>query len=130
MSSPAPRRSQRNSASATPVRATRNSRQVRSSPAIHEGHDPSRDVGTPSRVPEEPEGQATPRASRPPVLSSSPLFFQSSPIRGPAGGNAAENGRMDISSPLRQTSLAEATPRQGLQVPGGTPKKLASCLSP
>lgn len=117
MSSPAPRRSQRNSASATPVRPTRNSQQIRSSPMVP---DRSRDQETPSTAPGQAQGQETPRASRQPVLSSSPLFFHSSPVNGPAGANVTGNGRMDISSPLRQTSLADSTPRQRLQAPGGT----------
>lgn len=116
MSSPAPRRSQRNSASATPMRSTRNSQQLRSSPVVP---DRSGDQGTPSMTPGQSRRQETPRASRQPVLSSSPLFFRSSPVNETGGANGTRNERMDISSPLRQTSLANSTPRQQLQAPGG-----------
>ncbi|OKL55618.1 DNA replication licensing factor mcm4 [Talaromyces atroroseus] len=97
MSSPASRRGRppRSSANSTP-RSTR-SQQIASSPQSNT--------------------QATPRASRRlqnenAVPSSSPLMFpSSSPVR---AGNRAEQTRMDISSPVRESSVAEdgeTTPR-------------------
>lgn len=68
---------------------------------------------TPSRRSQD----ATPRQSRPaPPQSSSPLFYQSSPAArgGLANGTGQEsgpNGIHDISSPLRQMSVADSTPR-------------------
>ncbi|OAA54322.1 cell division control protein 54 [Niveomyces insectorum RCEF 264] len=91
MSSPARRRSSRNSQAGTPNRSLRSS-QPRSSPAPG-----------PSNA-----GQAagTPRAARAPSsqLQSSPLFYQSSPAvaDGPAGANG-------VSSPLRQMSNTQST---------------------
>lgn len=94
MSSPARRgRPPRSTASSTP-RSTR-SQQVSSTPQSNANG-----------------SQATPRASRRlpnenTVPSSSPLMYQSSsPVRG-------EQTRMDISSPIRESSLAdgETTPR-------------------
>ena len=102
MSSPTSRRSQRNSSTATPARSTRNS-QVQ--------------LGSPSGVMADQEQQiptqATPRASRQGVPSSSPLFFRSSPVVGrtvPSGATDA----MDLSSPLKHASTAidgDRTPR-------------------
>lgn len=95
MSSPASRRGRppRSTASSTP-RSTR-SQQVSSTPQSNANG-----------------SQATPRASRRlqnenTVPSSSPLMYQSSsPVR-------AEQTRMDISSPIRESSVAdgETTPR-------------------
>lgn len=53
--------------------------------------------------------QETPQARRQNVPSSSPLFFQSSPAA--PNGNANGNSHVDISSPLKQTSVAGSTPR-------------------
>lgn len=100
MSSPASRRSNRNRQSATPVRSP---------------------LGNKSPIqPEEPRAQTTPRASRQAPPASSPLFYgSSSPANG--GDRPVSNERMDISSPLRQTSFAdrESTPRPRAPPPGG-----------
>ena len=107
MSSPASRRSQRNSASVTPAHSTRSNRTAH------------------------PHGsQATPRASRQPnIPSSSPLFFNSSPSHGIVAAEGANGtnginglnggGGIDVSSPLRQMSVADITPRGRAQAPGG-----------
>ena len=62
--------------------------------------------------------QATPQATRQNVPSSSPLFFHSSPAapNGNANGTTNGNANMDISSPLKQVSVAGSTPRAP---PGG-----------
>jgi len=85
MSSPASRRSQRNS---TPARSTRSS-VARSSPA------PAGPSG------ENASQRDTPRQSQASRLASSPMFFQSSPINGSAANGA--------SSPLRQMSNTQST---------------------
>ena len=59
--------------------------------------------------------QGTPQARRQNIPSSSPLFFQSSPAV--PNGNANGSGNIDISSPLKQASVANSTPRAP---PGGT----------
>ncbi|CAF9906923.1 MAG: hypothetical protein HETSPECPRED_006994 [Heterodermia speciosa] len=119
MSSPASRRAQWNSASATPARSTRSNRTAQLN-----GSD------------------ATPRAShRNNIPSSSPLFFNSSPAgvaTNPNRVNAAndlnsqsETGKMGISSPLRQMSVTDSTPRGGGQAPGeSSPIRYASSSSP
>jgi len=112
MSSPASRRSKRNSASATPTRSTRNSAQPASSPAAAVA--PS----SPAAQEEPNQSQRTPRASQQNVASSSPLFFRSSPVNGAANMNG--NDAMQISSPLKQVSIAGSTPRGRVQPPGGT----------
>ncbi|KAJ9142209.1 DNA helicase [Pleurostoma richardsiae] len=96
MSSQTPRRSQRNSQSATPSSRSQRGSQARSSP-------------TPAGEEASPNGSqtaATPRASRTTrasQLASSPMFFpQSSPA---AGGN----GAAAPSSPLRQMSNTQST---------------------
>ena len=66
--------------------------------------------------------QGTPQAARQNVPSSSPLFFQSSPAA--PNGNANGNAKMEISSPLKQVSVAGSTPRAP---PGG---KLRTCKRP
>lgn len=58
--------------------------------------------------------QGTPQARRQNMPSSSPLFFQSSPAA--PNENANGNSHVDISSPLKQTSVAGSTPRAP---PGG-----------
>lgn len=113
MSSPASRRSQRNSQSATPARISRTSQQPPSSPAA---------AVAPRQATSEQQdaNQGTPRVSRQNVPSSSPLFFRSSPVNGDATAHGAD--RMDISSPLRQASGAEdndGTPRGRPQPPDG-----------
>lgn len=91
MSSPAPRRSQRNSQSATPSRSLRSSQPPRSSPAPAEA---SSQNGSKN---------GTPRQARASQLASSPMFFQSSP----ANGNGSAAGAP--SSPLRQMSNTQST---------------------
>lgn len=108
MSSPASRRSQRNSVSATPQRSARSSQQAPS----------------PARSAHQNGSQATPRASRQNnIAASSPLIYHSSPLNGsqPTAGADEANGasRMNISSPLRQMSVADNTPRGRVQAPGG-----------
>ncbi|KAL8826345.1 MAG: hypothetical protein Q9191_003859 [Dirinaria sp. TL-2023a] len=127
MSSPASRRSQRNSISGTPARSTRSSQPVNS----------------PARSAQQNHSQATPRALRSNnVASSSPLFFDSSPVNGAPTANGARNfngatgatnaNGMDISSPLRQMSVADSTPRGRMQGGGAesSPIHYASSSSP
>ncbi|KAL9116820.1 MAG: hypothetical protein Q9187_006649, partial [Circinaria calcarea] len=129
MSTPGSRRSQRNSLTSTPVRATRNSQQAPTSPVAATA--PSQSG---ARVALSPQGnlQATPRVGRQDVPSSSPLFFRSSPVNGAGAVNG--NDGMDISSPLRQVSILgenELTPRARLQPPNdSSPIRYASSSSP
>jgi DNA replication licensing factor MCM4 len=115
MSSPSHRR-QRSSQSGTPKRSSRKSSQpVASSPA----GDPSAAQLLGEAASSQVGSQGTPRNAG---LSSSPLFFRSSPA------NGATTGRnMDVSSPLRQqvtTDLVmsdggDRTPRPSGQLIGG-----------
>lgn len=119
MSSPASRRSQRNSVSATPQRSARSSQQAPS----------------PVRSAQQNGLQATPRASRQHnIVASSPLIHQSSPLNGaqPSAGAAEANGatRINISSPLRQASVADNTPRGRVQAPGGMESQNLSAFCP
>ena len=57
------------------------------------------------------QSQGTSQAARQNIPSSSPLFFRSSPAAAPNG-----NANMNISSPLKQPSIAGSTPRAP---PGG-----------
>ncbi|KAL8634962.1 MAG: hypothetical protein Q9228_007499, partial [Teloschistes exilis] len=111
MSSPASRRSHRKSASATPARSNRNSQQPASSPA-----------NAALRSPQPQQQQQPPQ--------SSPLFFQSSPANGSvtqANGAAGIN----VSSPLRQVSTTNSTPRARQQAVGdSSPIQYASSSSP
>ncbi|CAD6589620.1 MAG: hypothetical protein ASARMPREDX12_003906 [Alectoria sarmentosa] len=70
--------------------------------------------------------QATPQATRRNMPSSSPLFFQSSPAA--PSGNANGNANMDISSPLKQVSVAGSTPRAPPR--DSSPIRYASSSSP
>lgn len=101
MSSPSHRR-QRSSVSGTPKRSSRRSSQaLPSSPP-----DPSAAqlLGEAASSQTAPGTQGTPLNGRQPPVSSSPMFFRSSPAPGgPVGVN------MDISSPLRQVSTGPAT---------------------
>ncbi|KAL8971869.1 MAG: hypothetical protein Q9183_000840 [Haloplaca sp. 2 TL-2023] len=107
MSSPASRRSQRKSASATPARSSRNAQQPASSPATVAARSPRQ---------------------QPP--QSSPLFFQSSPVNG-AGSNVNGEDRINVSSPLRQVSTNNSTPRARTQAVGdSSPIRYASSSSP
>lgn len=112
MSSPASRRSNRNRKSATPVRSPLGNNAVGGST---QPSSPNQETN-----PEQPRAQTTPRASRQALPASSPLFYGSS---SPANGRNRpdSNERMDISSPLRQTSFAdrESTPRPREPPPGG-----------
>ncbi|KAL8715975.1 MAG: hypothetical protein Q9220_000642 [cf. Caloplaca sp. 1 TL-2023] len=106
MSSPASRRSQRKSASATPSRSARNTQQASSSPA------------------------AAAQSPRQPPPQSSPLFFQSSPVN---GNEPRTNGQsnLNVSSPLRQVSTSNSTPRARPQAVGdSSPIRYASSSSP
>lgn len=112
MSSPASRRSNRNRQSATPVRSPLGNNAVGGST---QPQSPIQETAT-----QEPQAQTTPRASRQAPPASSPLFYgSSSPANG--GNRPVSNERMDISSPLRQTSYADrdSTPRPRAPPPGG-----------
>ena len=105
MSSPAPRRSQRNSMAPTPSRTNRSSQQMASSPT-------------------------TAVASTPQPPQSSPLFFRSSPVNrvpnAPVGNQLA-----NMSSPLRQASTVNGTPRgRAAPVADSSPIRYASSSSP
>ena len=107
MSSPASRRSQRKSASATPARSSRNIQQLASSPAT-----------------------AAARSPRQQPPQSSPLFFQSSPVNG-ADSRIDGEDRINASSPLRQVSTNNSTPRARTQAVGdSSPIRYASSSSP
>ncbi|KAL9025299.1 MAG: hypothetical protein Q9196_005853 [Gyalolechia fulgens] len=96
-----PRRSSRKSASGTPARSARNTQQPASSPATAVDQSP-----TPQQPPQ-----------------SSPLFFRSSPVNGRNGVN--------VSSPLRQPSTTNSTPRARMQPVGdSSPIRYASSSSP
>ncbi|KAM0803484.1 DNA replication licensing factor mcm4 [Usnea florida] len=74
--------------------------------------------------------KGTPQNTRQNVQSSSPLFYQSSPAapNGNPSGNGIGNVNMDISSPLKQVSVAGSTPRAP---PGdSSPIRYASSSSP
>ncbi|KAL8979708.1 MAG: hypothetical protein Q9177_006068, partial [Variospora cf. flavescens] len=106
MSSPASRRSQRKSASATPVRSGRNSQQPTSSPATAVAQSP------------------------PQPAQSSPLFFRSSPATGDGLRPSGQNG-INVSSPLRHASTTSSTPRARAQPVGdSSPIRYASSSSP
>ena len=121
MSSPAARRSQRNSLSATPARSNRNSLQPPSSPvAAMAPNQTQAQAGLTAASSLQRQSQGTPRASQHNIASSSPLFFRSSPANGTNLPNA--NDGMEISSPLRQApSMAgdDNTPRGRAQPPHG-----------
>ncbi|KAL8667466.1 MAG: hypothetical protein Q9202_000682 [Teloschistes flavicans] len=111
MSSPASRRSHRKSASATPVRSNRNSQQPASSPA-----------NAALRSPQPQQQQQPPQ--------SSPLFFQSSPANA-AVSRANGAAGINVSSPLRQVSTTNSTPRARQQAVGdSSPIRYASSSSP
>ncbi|KAI9701794.1 MAG: hypothetical protein M1836_001138 [Candelina mexicana] len=130
MSSPASRRSQRDSLSGTPKRASTRSQQPPSSPVVgpEQGGSQTFPQNSPSK---QRPPQGTPRGARQNVVSSSPLFFQSSPAN---GASAPTGQRMEISSPLRQESNAtdgDRTPRAGRLPPGdSSPIRYASSSSP
>ncbi|KAL8688772.1 MAG: hypothetical protein Q9218_005396, partial [Villophora microphyllina] len=110
MSSPASRRSHRKSASATPVRSNRNSQQPASSPA-------NAAVRSPQHQQQQPP-------------QSSPLFYQSSPVNG-GGSQTNGAGGINVSSPLRQVSTNNSTPRARQQAVGdSSPIRYASSSSP
>ncbi|KAL1983000.1 hypothetical protein VTN96DRAFT_615 [Rasamsonia emersonii] len=131
MSSPASSRRRggaaRDSATSTPSRSRR-SQQVPSSPGSAAMDDQQSQTNG---------SQATPRASRrlrgeAAVQSSSPMFYQSdSPANGTQRG---QEGRMDISSPAREASVAEdgdTTPRGNRQgVRDSSPIRYMSSSSP
>ena len=111
MSSPAARRSQRNSLSATP-RRSRNPDQTTNSLA----------VTTARNSPPAQQPAGTPRSSRQNVAVPSPLFLRSSPVNETTMANGGQ--RMDISSPLIQSSIVagnDNTPRGRPQPPNGMP---------
>lgn len=128
MSSPTQRRSQRASESVTPRQDQQNTEIPPSSPMQTGSDGPDEQLRTESQASQpslQLPNQETPRANRssqntsqiPPA--SSPLFFRSSPANGSQDG---ANG-VNISSPLRQESLAPsdggATPRPFSQNFGG-----------
>lgn len=130
MSSPASRRSNRNSVNGTPRRTSaRNSEAPRSSPALPdadaandqlrmEAEQASQDLpyeNTPRAAVR--SSQNTSQSQNPPT--SSPLFFRSSPANGSQSQSQSANGAagngMNISSPLRQQTALSSdggrTPR-------------------
>lgn len=117
MSSPAPRRTQRNSQSATPRRSVRSSQAPQSSPFASSADDQLQFEA--SQAAQQDSARATPRASRLQhnIAVSSPLFFRSSPVVGSGVGNGA-----DVSSPVRQSSNTtdgDRTPRASERNIGG-----------
>src|SRR6202011_5045522 len=117
MSSPSHRR-QRSSQSGTPKRTSRKSSQpVPSSASL----DPSAAQLLGEAASSQTGSQGTPRNAG---LSSSPMFFRSSPANGATAGRNA-----DVSSPLRQqvtndlvmSDDGDRTPRPGGQLIGGMP---------
>ncbi|KAF2457628.1 MCM2/3/5 family-domain-containing protein [Lineolata rhizophorae] len=129
MSSPASRRTQRASASATPRRSGRGSRAPQSSPAPSRVTADDQLLSEASQVSDRagPASQSTPRAGGAgglqPPQTSSPLFFLSSP----ANGAGPVNGDMS-SSPLR--SDRDMTPRASRQAIGeSSPLRYASSSS-
>ncbi|KAF2115407.1 MCM2/3/5 family-domain-containing protein [Lophiotrema nucula] len=122
MSSPAQRRSQRSSASATPRRSGRGARssQVPSSPAGPEEQLRSEA----SQASQRPSQQATPRHSRlqTATQSQSPLFFRSSPANGSASGAATGAGAEED---------GDRTPKaSGMTIGDSSPIHYASSSSP
>ncbi|EON65493.1 minichromosome maintenance protein 4 (cell division control protein 54) [Coniosporium apollinis CBS 100218] len=134
MSSPAQRRSQRNSASATPRRSARSSQVPPSSPLSNRSADDQLRSEA-SDASQRQGSQATPRAARlqPNVAASSPLFFRSSPANGSVNGSGAVNGAVP-SSPTRQPANGtdgDRTPRaSGINVGESSPIRYASSSSP
>jgi hypothetical protein len=114
MSSPAQRRSQRNSASATPRRGGRNARssQIPSSSPAPAG--PDEQLQSEASQASQRGSQATPRNQRlTSTQTQSPLFFRSSPINGSASG-AANGAGADADSE------GDRTPRASGMTFGGT----------
>ncbi|KAL2058979.1 hypothetical protein ABVK25_000271 [Lepraria finkii] len=62
-----------------------------------------------NRRSQQAQPQGTPQVARQNVTSSSPLFFRSSPAATPSA--PIDNANMDISSPLKQASIAGSTHR-------------------
>ncbi|KAI9800137.1 MAG: hypothetical protein M1833_003464 [Piccolia ochrophora] len=119
MSSPANRRSQRNSQAGTPRRtAARNANAQHSSPPTIAGDDF-----------QQPE--ATPRASHH-IPSSSPLFFRSSPANGAANGDGgAEEGPSSPLGAVTNGVNGAYTPQANAHLPGdSSPIRYASSSSP
>ncbi|SLM36042.1 dna replication licensing factor mcm4 [Lasallia pustulata] len=131
MSSPSSRRSQRNSLTATPRRAARNSLQPPSSPAVA-AQEQSQPPQNEAPRHQQSQSPGTLRASQQNVAASSPLFFRSSPVNGAVNINGTE--RMEISSPLRQASSIpdnDGTPRDRAAPPNdSSPIRYASSSSP
>ena len=111
MSSPSHRR-QRSSQSGTPKRSSRKSSQAPpSSPPM----DPSAAQLLGEAASSQPGSRGTPRNSRKAQLSSSPVFYRSSPANG-----AASARNMEISSPLRQVTNDHALTDDGDRTPRAT----------
>ncbi|KAF2202037.1 MCM-domain-containing protein [Delitschia confertaspora ATCC 74209] len=124
MSSPAPRRTQRTSASATPRRSTRNIRdsQIPSSPAPAGG--PDEQLLSEASQASQHTSQATPRHSRLQTGTStqSPLFFRSSPAN---ESEAANDANADAETD------GDRTPRaSGMTIGDSSPIRYASSSSP
>ncbi|KAF2244868.1 MCM-domain-containing protein [Trematosphaeria pertusa] len=118
MSSPAQRRSQRSSASATPRRSARSARnsQIPSSSPAPGG--PEEQLHSETSQASQRESQATPRNSRLQTASTqSPLFFRSSPVNGSGSGAPEDDGG--------------ATPKaSGMTIGDSSPIRYASSSSP
>lgn len=115
MSSPASRRSKRNSLNSTPARGSHTPQQPASNPQAQ--MDPNSTSAS-----QQGGEQATPQAPRQNIASSSPLFFRSSPSNASQTGQPGPSGQMEISSPLKQVSNAgdeDRTPRASRQAPAG-----------
>ncbi|KZF22348.1 DNA replication licensing factor MCM4 [Xylona heveae TC161] len=129
MSSPAPRRTQRSSQSATPRRRERSS----PSEADPAQTQLQQEVTAASS---DDQPHATPRRLQQNVASSSPLFYRSSPSNGMAHLSVGERSDpMDVSSPpvqqLNQSEDGDRTPRARTRYPGdSSPIRYASSSSP
>ena len=127
MSSPTSRRT------ATPRRTTQRSSEAPQSSPTQPGYGPEdqlRDEASQGSRQSQSQSQETPRANRTSqdtsqnALTSSPLFFQSSPANGSINRSTTNGSNgIGISSPLRQQSAAPSdggrTPRASGQTMGG-----------
>ncbi|RAK81808.1 MCM DNA helicase complex subunit MCM4 [Aspergillus fijiensis CBS 313.89] len=130
MSSPAPNRrrgrSARDSTISSPARSTRSTRS-------------QQQPQTSSPPPRDDQSQTTPRASRRlrgdgPVPSSSPMFFQSSPMKANSSAETPNLGMEEPSSPVRASSTmedVETTPRgNATAIRDSSPIRYVSSSSP
>ncbi|KAF2088396.1 MCM-domain-containing protein [Saccharata proteae CBS 121410] len=130
MSSPAPRRSQRDSQSGTPRRSARNPQTHRSSPVGAGADEQLRSEASQSSQ-RQPAQSETPRsrAQEQSFPASSPLFFRSSPAN-PSGAANATGASSPLREPLNGTD-GDRTPRaSGRNVGDSSPIRYASSSSP